>query len=267
MKLKCSRSLIIALLIFASNLLQAEKVMRPAVASSKKMNAGRTKAASPKNTSLIDDNIRFWAAQMVEHGEFAAEFTNNGALKKRGMELEQKLQKFSKANLSEADRKEFIQLCDEMIAYQNDVMADVKDSKEKPKEQKDLEKALLDHMNKETAYAKKKAEGKQLSEREEVQFWSEEHEGEAHVMATLMNPKAAHLKKESQAVEKQLKNNAHAWADSLAVVEKANAELDAIGKELDADPSKTKVPKKLAAHEKRERERAVQTFELLKLQK
>lgn len=219
-----------------------------------------------KVNEQINDNIRFWSGQMVEHAQMASDFTRNPELKKRGLALANDLKKFTKGNLTQKERTEFLDYCDKMKSYQADVRSDVKGSKEK-KEQKDLDVALLDHMDKETDYAKKKAEGKQLSEREEVQFWSEEHEGEAHVMATLMNPKAAALKKEAQGLEKKLKSNAHIWADSLKVVDEANKELDAIGNELDKDPSKTRVPKKLAAHEKRERERAAQTFELLKLQK
>ena len=219
-----------------------------------------------KLNEMDKDNIRFWSIQMVEHAEMASDFTRNAELKKRGLELARDLKKFNKGNLTEKDKQEFLEYCDKMKVYQNDVRTDVKASKEN-KEQKDLNLALLDHMDKETEYAKKKAEGKQFTQKEEVQFWSEEHEGEAYVIATLMNPKGAKLKKEAQQLEKKLKSNAHAWADSLAVVEKANAELDAIGNELNQDPSKTRVPAKLAKHEERERKRAAETFSLLELQK
>ena len=207
----------------------------------------------------ISDNIKFWSEQMVEHAEFASEFAKDPQLKQKGLELSNKFKK-----INPNDSKAFLALADEIKKYQSQVRADVKKSYNKKETAIPLD--LLAHMDLETDYAKKKAQGKQLSKHEEAIFWSEEHEGEAKVMAALMNPKAPALKKEAEAISETLKNNAHIWKGSLEVVENANTELDSIGKQLEKDPSKTKIPAKLAEHEKRERARAAQTFKQLEVQ-
>lgn len=226
-------------------------------------NCGTTTIKAAIDYDKIYDDVAFWAAQMAEHAEFAAGFTNDAALKQKGNELSAHFKKYTKGSMNPAAIKEFLKASDDILRYQNEVRSFLK--RQKGDHQLSLD--LLDHMDKETAYAKKKAHGKRLSKREEAQFWSEEHEGEAHVISALMTPKAPALKQEAQALEKKLKDNAHFWKDSLKVVENANDELDKIGAELEKDPSKTKVPAKLAQHEKRERARAAQTFRELEAQR
>lgn len=208
----------------------------------------------------VADDIAFWSGQMVEHAEFASGFAKDPQLKQKGLEISKKF-KAIKNN----DAKTFLALSDEINKYQSNVRSDVK--KNYSKKDAAIPLDLLAHMDLETDYAKKKAQGKQLSKHEEATFWSEEHEGEAKVMAALMTPKAPALKKEAEEISQTLKNNAHFWKGSLEVVENANTELDSIGTQIEKDPSKTTIPAKLAEHEKRERARAAQTFARLEAQK
>lgn len=217
------------------------------------------------------DNITFWAGQMAEHAEFASDFTNDATLKKEGLALAEKFKKNHK-HLSNPDIElipTFLELAKNIKDYQARVRSYLKKQKN-TYPNKALNLDLLDHMDLETDYAVKKAEGKKLSKNEEIAFWSKEHEGEAKVIAVLSIPgssEAHEVKKEAEEVKSQLGSNHRYWNNSLEKVEKGNAELNALAKKIDAHPSINKIDPKLAKHEERERKRAQETFRQLELQK
>lgn len=205
----------------------------------------------------VDYHIKFWTPQLLEHVKFAHGFTTDPVLKQEGSQLMQEWNNF-KDNMSYSKQnvKNFLTLSDKNLAYQSKVASDVKNS-DKKKEEKNLHKDLLDHMDKETKYAKRKARGEKLSKEEDAKFWSEEHEGEAKVIAVLMKPDAPALKAEAQEIEKDLKNNHGIMTQSsVAVIKKDNARLDELAKKV--NPSNNKIPKDLADHEARERKYAAE---------
>ena len=216
------------------------------------------------------DDITFWAGQFVEHAEFASDFTNDQALKSEGLALAAKFKKLKGINNPDLNLiPTFLELSKEIKAYQARVRTYLKKRKnEYPGKALSLD--LLDHMDLETDYAVKKAEGKKLSKNEEVAFWSKEHEGEAKVIAVLSVPgssEAQEVKKEAEEVKSSLGSNHRFWNNSLEKVEQGNAELNALAKKIDENPSINKIPAKLAKHEERERKRAQETFRRLELQK
>lgn len=226
--------------------------------------------AQPKIAASIVDDINFWAVQLLEHAEFASEFTNDSTLKSEGLALAAKFKNLK--NISNLDLNlvpTFLELAKEIKEYQARVRTYLKKRKnEYPGKALSLD--LLDHMDLETDYAVKKAEGKKLSKNEEVAFWSKEHEGEAKVIAALSNPgssEAQEVKKEAEEVKNLLGANHRFWNNSLQKVEKGNAELDVLAKKIDTNPSINKISAKLAKHEERERKRAQETFRKLELQK
>lgn len=226
--------------------------------------------AQPKIAASVVDDINFWAGQMVEHAEFASDFTNDAELKKEGLALAAKFKNLPSIKNPDAQLiAHFLELSKEIKAYQARVRTYLKKRKnEYPNKALSLD--LLDHMDLETDYAVKKAEGKKLSKNEEVAFWSKEHEGEAKVIAVLSVPgssEAQEVKKEAEEVKSQLGSNHRYWNNSLQKVEKGNAELDALAKKIDTNPSINKIPAKLAKHEERERKRAQETFRKLELEK
>lgn len=207
---------------------------------------------------------------MAEHAEFASDFTNDATLKQEGLALAEKFKKNLK-HLSNPDIElipTFLELSKNIKDYQARVRTYLKKRKnEYPGKALSLD--LLDHMDLETDYAVKKAEGKKLSKNEEVAFWSKEHEGEAKVIATLANQgsEAQEVKKEAEQVKSLLGSNHRFWNNSLEKAEKGNAELNALAKKIDENPSINKIPAKLAKHEERERKRAQETFRKLELEK
>ena len=199
-----------------------------------------------KGDVQVQRHIRFWAGQMKEHAEFAANFAHDPALKKQGLELSKRAQDAQNANGAD-----FLQLCSDLKSYQNKVYSDVKKHEEA---NNNIKLDLLDHMNKETDYAQKKAQGKRLTQDEEARFWSEEHQGQAKAIAHFMKPNGMPLKQEAEQLEKSLNQPYMRATDKkMGTIEQANQEIDTIGAQLEKDPSKTQMPQKLAAHEKRER--------------
>lgn len=220
-----------------------------------------------KISAQLSDDITFWAGQMKEHAEFAADFTNDAELKKEGLALAEKFKKIH--TMQNPDVPSFLELAKEIKNYQAHVRTYLKKQKNTYPD-KALSLDLLDHMDLETDYAVAKAEGKKLSKNEEIKFWSKEHEGEAKVIAVLSNPgssEAYEVKKEAEKTKELLSGNHHFWNNSLEKVEKGNQELNALAQKIEANPSINKIPAKLAKHEARERKRAEQTFKLLELQK
>lgn len=230
-------------------------------------------AMNAKISSQVADDISFWAGQMVEHAEFASDFTNDPALKKDGLALAAKFKSLNQVSNPDVNLiPTFLELAKEIKAYQANVRKFLKKQKN-TLPNKALNLDLLDHMDLETDYAVKKAEGKKLSKNEEISFWSKEHEGEAKVIATLANPnssnpeEAEEVKKEAKQVESLLGSNHKFWNNSLEKVEKGNAELDELAKKIGEHPSINTISAKLAKHEERERKRAQETFKKLELQK
>lgn len=117
--------------------------------------------------------------------------------------------------------------------------------------------------NKETKYARQKAQGKKFSQEEEARFWSAEHEGQAKVMEALIQdePETHALKESAHNLVQQLYDNHKEHHPHLQKVRLANTTLDNIGLELQKNPSLSSVPPKLAAHEERERNYAKAIFE------
>lgn len=203
----------------------------------------------------IESDINFWLRQFKEHAEFATDFAYDNNLKQQGRELISRVSRLINQSISSQD---FDVLAKDMKSYQHAVAKDVKNNGKDP-----IKLDLLDHMNKETDYARKKAQGKKLTRQEEAKFWSEEHQGQAKVMGKLIKAeKAPKLKEEAKITEEQLENNIGYFKQSnINIVESANNILNQIGKQLDLDPSKApQIPKKLAEHEKREREYAQKIF-------
>ncbi|GMU18950.1 MAG: hypothetical protein AMXMBFR12_01420 [Candidatus Babeliales bacterium] len=224
----------------------------------------------PKIDAQVVDDITFWAGQMVEHAEFAADFTNDPEFKKEGLALAAKFKKMTKIKNPDVNSvSAFLLLAKQIKEYQAKVRSYLKkQTNEYPNKTINLD--LLDHMDLETDYAIKKAEGKKLSKNEEIAFWSKEHEGEAKVIAVLSVPgssEAHEVKKEAEEVKTSLGSNHRFWNNSLEKVEQGNAELNALAKKIEANPSINKIDPKLAKHEERERKRAQETFRKLELQK
>lgn len=218
------------------------------------------------NTTTLRD-IDFWTNQFKEHAEFAADFTNNEQLKNKSIQLQDKITQIQNRTIPNKSslQQEFIGLADQMEKYQNEVMSYLKKNSKDPKKEYGLQLALLDHMNQETDYARKKASGKKFTPEQEAKFWSTEHKGQAEVMTTLIKanvPGGASLKVEAANVMKELEDNIGYFTSSdINTVEQANQELDAIGKQLDKDPKKSSISAKLAKHEERERAYAQTIFE------
>lgn len=218
-----------------------------------------------KISSQVASDAYFWAGQMKEHAEFAADFTNDAELKKEGLALAEKFKSLLTLKNPDADLIPlFLILAKQIKDYQARVRTYLKkQSNEYPG--KALKLDLLDHMDLETDYAVKKAEGKKLSKNEEIAFWSKEHEGEAKVIEVLSNlgSEAQAVKKEAEQVKNSLSKNHGYWNNSLEKVEKGNSELNVLAQKIDANPSINKIDPKLAKHEERERKRAQETFRAL----
>lgn len=198
-------------------------------------------------------DINFWSGQFKEHAEFATDFTSNPKLKEQGNTLAKKFDALRRSNPQES-KNEFLAAAKEIKKFQKHVDASL--SKKDPDYA--IKHDLIDHMNKETDYAIRRVErGGMLRIPDEVKFWNEEHEGEAKATAYFMTTENG-LKNRAKEIETKLKNNQA--KKSLRTVEQANRELDKAGQELDMNPDKTRMPKKLAMHEARERARAQETF-------
>lgn len=239
------------------------------LASACQVKATSLAVIQPKIASSVANDVTFWAGQMAEHAEFASDFTNDQTLKSEGLALAAKFKKLKGINNPDLNLiPTFLELSKEIKAYQARVRTYLKKRKNEYPD-KALNLDLLDHMDLETDYAIKKAEGKKLSKNEEIAFWSKEHEGEAKVIAVLANTgsEAQEVKKEAEQVKSLLGANHRFWNNSLEKAEKGNAELNALAKKIDKNPSINKIPAKLAQHEERERKRAQETFLKLNLQK
>lgn len=200
-------------------------------------------------------DIPFWSGQFKEHAEFCIDFTPNAQLKEHGRNLIRKFEDLQKEDPNVC-KKRFINTAKEIKKFQK--LVDKTITSKDP--DASIKHDLIDHMNKETDYAIKRVERGRLSKKEEVKFWSEEHEGEAKATAYFMTTTNG-LKTEAKQLEAQLKKNKS--VQSLQVVEQANMKLDQASAELDAQPQKTRMPKKLEKHEARERQRAKEIFEEL----
>ncbi len=209
----------------------------------------------PSDNNVTSD-IQFWLGQFQEHAEFARDFTQDVKLIVRGntlMKNNEDLLKQSRANKNLVS--DFLKIADEMLNFQNEVQADVKKQKNG---NKDLLLSLLEHMNKETNYAKEKANGKKLSKADEAAFWSTEFKEEAEAMSKLV--KDIDLKNKAEEIANSLKaEQASKPQPELKKVELANDQLNKLGKEIDKRP-KSSFFDKLGKHEERERKYAQDIF-------
>ena len=199
----------------------------------------------------IEDNISFWAFQEKEHAEFCMDFISNEKLKSEGKIIADKFQQLH--TNPKGKKNEFLTLSTRIKKFQNNVRGVLNENDKDYK----IKVALIDHMNLEADYAEKKVRGKRLTRNEELKFWMEEHKGEAEAISYFMK-NDNELKNEADELVKDLKEEIA--KPTLTLAADANHELDEIGEDLEDDPSKTRMPKKLAEHEKRERARAEQTF-------
>lgn len=225
----------------------------------------RSKQADTMQNREINKHIQFWAGQFKEHAEFCSDFTPDPLLKAQGLKIAKQFKEFVRNSNDNPDRAEkFLQLSRNQKAYQDQVYSSIKKAplkNENGKLDKKIKLDLVDHMNKENAYAQDKARGKKYTATQEAKFWSEEHEGQAKTMASLMTPKAGKLETEAKDVASSLKLNK--WVGTENTIKQANQELDKIGDALAADHEKSKVPAMLAEHEKRERNYAKEIFQRL----
>ena len=214
----------------------------------------------PVNHAPAVDDIRFWSLQFKEHPEMASDFTNDAAIKQEGLQQAAQWQNYRTSG--SFDAKEFTRLANLNKSYQNKVYRWINSNKNEKDLDKQIQLDLLDHMNKETDYAIKKASGRPMSAAEEIAFWAEEHKGEAKASAHFS--KDEQVRGEAQVVEEDLNNNSGRPENlQLQSVENANKELDKMSK----IPGKSRMPKKLAEHEQRERNRAKEIFRRLGAQK
>ena len=213
--------------------------------------------AATQIKAQILNEMAFWAQQYSEHAELASRFSQNKSLINEGMLLEKKINAFrSKLNINDKAVAEFNQISNDMKKYQNKVKSSLKKDSADPTVKIKID--LLDHMNLETDYAQKKANGKKFSKSEEIKFWSTEHEGEAKVMAAFMNPDAPELKDEAEDIASELSSTRSIWSPNAEPVQKANEELNEMALAFERTPNLNNIPAKLAKHEERERKRAAQ---------
>lgn len=196
-------------------------------------------------SSQLSGDVEFWSNQFKEHAEFCSDFTPNQNLKEEARDFITDFAQLARSS----NKSEFIERSKDIRKFQKKIASSIK----KNDPDYSIKQDLIDHMNKETDYAIKRVSGK-ISPKDEIKFWNEEHKGEAKATAYFIERDAS-LKKEAKKIEEQLKESS-----KLTTVEEANQELDALGKQLDAQPQKTRMPKKLAKHEERERARAQQIF-------
>lgn len=221
-------------------------------------NAVQDRLSKKMSVEQIQDDISFWAGQLQEHAEFGADFVTDRLLKKKGTDLAQEFASIKNGTHDQERQKNFLSAAQKLGKYLSDVQVSLRDHHE-PKNS--IKWDLINHMKLENGYAQDKARGKVFTRKEEVKFWSEEHEGEAKATAYFLKSETGNLKIEAQELAKRLQKNAHRWINTdIQLVEDANKELDMIGAALKKDPSQTNMPQKLANHEKRERERAIQTL-------
>ena len=208
-----------------------------------------------KAIDTLEDEISFWAFQEKEHAEFCVDFTEKKELKDEGLRLSNE---FEKIHQNPEDTKgEFLDLTKQAKKFQKKVAWSLKKDHPDYKIRKDL----IDHMNLEANYVEKKLKNK-ISAKDEVKFWIEEHEGEAKATAYFIDQDTP-LKKEANELAQDLKQKEAHGQPELRIASIANKELDEISEKLAEDPELTRMPEKLAEHEKRERERAAEIFKRL----
>lgn len=212
-----------------------------------------------KSIDTLEDEIAFWAFQEKEHVEFCVDFTDKQELKNEGLRLANEFEKIHQS--PEDSKNKFLNLTKQAKKFQKKIASSLKKNHPDYKIRKDL----IDHMNLEANYVEKKVNSK-LSAKEEIKFWIEEHEGEAKATAYFIVEQDTPLKKEANELTQDLKKKEAHGQPELRIASIANTELNEISEKLEADPELTRMPQKLAEHEKRERERAAEIFKRFSLE-
>lgn len=209
------------------------------------------------------DEVEFWSRQLSEHGLFFYLGIEDAALKKRGLEIHKKFEKFRKG-MNDTNLSDVLPLAQELRAYKIDVAKTLDSGKwigwTFP--------AFVKHVTQELDYFVDTLNAVPSSKEEELNFWNHINADHAAIEAHLFDPSEVTLtKKASNLAEKiySLEDDDFAVFADLSL--KAAKELDAFNKEGKSLSEKAQLQSVLhpvlVDHVIREGERSMQSIEAL----
>lgn len=208
-----------------------------------------------ENVFNVDSDIKFWSEQMSEHALFLHLGLSDEKLKKQGMKLNAKWEKFRK---TDHDIKKIIPLLDELRKYKVSVL----DRLNKGEWIGYNFPLLVDHMIRELDYLREKIDGKIHTSEEELSFWIEINADHSDFTAHLLDP-----------TEEDLINTALSTAKNMREVKTLKIGLTqskALDKFVETgvdgvknNKIKSIIPIELIEHVEREGKRSIETFEAL----